>query len=359
MRFLDAALNLEPGTKEGSWEAGLIVQGKRYPAVLAFYPSRGLPKSGPFFVRVSAQLPFSLKWRDRFDVVSKESKQILARGTVLDISSPELKKSQLAKRVAYLKELTGEDKDMVLALCRRESFRGLKEQDIIDFCRLSRARLDQISQELEAEGKVKILSFSPLFLLSQESRGLLCEKIRKYFSLYHKNHPGERGLPLERIQKRFVLPSKVLSLALRYLAREGEIKESGSLFFLSDFEIKLAPREERLLEKMEEMYFKGEFQFVSLEEIRKEFKLRPAEAQKLLALLVERKKVVQGKDGFMLHSGWLEEVISKIRALGRKELTVAEFKKMTGLTRKYAIPILELLDEMGVTRRQGPTREIL
>jgi hypothetical protein len=40
-------------------------------------------------------------------------------------------------------------------------------------------------------------------------------------------------------------------------------------------------------------------------------------------------------------------------------LTVGEFKDLTGLSRKFAIPLLELLDEMGVTRRRGATREIL
>jgi hypothetical protein len=40
-------------------------------------------------------------------------------------------------------------------------------------------------------------------------------------------------------------------------------------------------------------------------------------------------------------------------------MTVSEFKSMTGLSRKYAIPLLELLDQMGITRRKGPGREIL
>jgi selenocysteine-specific elongation factor len=79
----------------------------------------------------------------------------------------------------------------------------------------------------------------------------------------------------------------------------------------------------------------------------------------MLALLTERKKVVLGKDGFILHSRWLDELIQKIRYSGKKELTVSDFKEMTGLTRKYAIPLLELLDQKGVTRRRGSSREIL
>jgi selenocysteine-specific elongation factor len=79
----------------------------------------------------------------------------------------------------------------------------------------------------------------------------------------------------------------------------------------------------------------------------------------MLSLLIERKKIVLGKDGFILHSRWLDEIIREVRNSGKKELTVSEFKTMTGLTRKYAIPLLELLDQMRVTKRKGSIREIL
>jgi selenocysteine-specific elongation factor len=110
---------------------------------------------------------------------------------------------------------------------------------------------------------------------------------------------------------------------------------------------------------MEEMYLMDKFQSFSMDELKKAFRLSSKKLNKMLALLIERKKIVLGRDGFILHSHWLEEIIRKIRASGEKELTVAEFKEMTGLSRKYAIPLLELLDQMGVTRRRGSSREIL
>jgi selenocysteine-specific elongation factor len=79
----------------------------------------------------------------------------------------------------------------------------------------------------------------------------------------------------------------------------------------------------------------------------------------LLSLLIEREKIVQSKDGFFLHSRWLEEIISKLKEHSGKELTVSDFKKMTGLSRKYAIPLLELLDQMGITRRISPSRRVI
>ena len=358
-RHFDALLGFRQEKKTDHFEGALRFQFKRYPAGYSYYPRGKEVRTGEFFVQVSAPLPFSLKWKDRFEVLAGDGETNIGTGTVLDPLSPDLRISGLKKRTAYLQGLSGEEKGMVLALCRKNGIEGLRDRELFDFCRLSLAELDEISRILESEGQVKILLFSPLFLVSQESFLFLCEKMLKFLAQFHKNNPGIQGVSLEKIQKRFDLSPKLLSLALRTLEREGKIRDLGFHFALSGFEAKLTASEEDLLKKMEEMYLKGEFQSVSLDEIRRNFCLSPAKAQKLLAFLVERKKVVQGKDGFMLHSAWLEEIIRKIRALGGKELSVSDFKKITGLSRKYAIPLLELLDEMGVTRRKGPLREIL
>ena len=84
-----------------------------------------------------------------------------------------------------------------------------------------------------------------------------------------------------------------------------------------------------------------------------------AKLNRMISLLVERKKVVLGNEGLILHSHWLKELIQKMRLSGKKELTVADFKEMTGLSRKYAIPLLELLDQKGITKRKGPVRVIV
>jgi len=355
----DALLGFRPAKKADHFEAAIRFQSKEYSAKVAFYPPSKEAGAGGLFAQISVVLPFSLKWNDRFEVIAADGKTVMGPGMILDPVSPEGKIGRLKKRMAYLQRLAGDEEGMVLALCQKNGLAGAREREFFDFCRLSLAQLDEICRALEAKGQVRILSFSPLWVFSQESFQYLFERMLKFLAQYHRNNPGTPGVALERIQKRFDLSPKLLSLALRTLTREGRIRDTGRLFALSGFEAKLTASEEDLLKKMEEMYLSGEFQSVSLDEIRKRLHLSEAKAQKLLSFLVERKKVVQGKDGFMLHSSWLEEIISKIRALDRKELSVPEFKNMTGLSRKYAIPLLELLDEMGVTHRKGPVREIL
>jgi len=233
------------------------------------------------------------------------------------------------------------------------------EDEILSFSPLSKKSLLALSQELEEEGEAKILGFSPLLLITQSSMDFLCEQLLALLFRFHSDNPSKRGLSLARIQKRFALPQRILSLAVRYLVQQGKLKESEGMVALAGFKVILSPEEEKILGELEEMCRKGEFQTMSLPDLKRNFGLSTERLNRMISLLIERKKIVRGDEGFILHSDWLEELIRKIRSSGKKELTVADFKAMTGLSRKYAIPLLELLDQRGVTRRRGPTRIIV
>ena len=248
---------------------------------------------------------------------------------------------------------------MLFALVQEKGLQGLKEREITAFSSLTKRVLQRVAQELEAEGKIRILSFAPLFLFSQDSLDFLCQTILRFLAQFHKRNPEQKGVSLEGIKKRFELHPRILSLGLKHLSRAGQIKESEDKLALSEFMMTLTPEEEGILRELEDLCLKGEFCSLSFEDLRRRFRLSSKKLDKLLSFLIERKKIVQGKDGLILHSKWLNEIILRIERSGKRELTVADFKELTGLTRKYAIPLLELLDQMGVTRRKGRIREIL
>ncbi len=319
-----------------------------------------VPKApGKALVRVTLDRPFFLRWRDAFTVETRGGGKAKGEGIVLVPDSEKVPSGKRQKKLHFLQELLGGEKEMLAAVVRLKGYRGLEERELMRFCRLSREALQTLSRELEAEGRLFILRFSPLFLLSREGFSFLSDRIQAYLQRYHRDHPDDPGIPRAEIQKRFTVPSLVLALALKALIREGGIREEDGLVSLASFTLSVSPEEERILDKLERMTLEGRFHSASMEELQRTFRLSSKRLQKLLHLLVERKKIVWGKDGFLLHSRWLDEVIRKIRGSGKKELTVAEFKTMTGLSRKYAIPLLELLDQMRVTRRRGSKREIL
>jgi selenocysteine-specific elongation factor len=84
-------------------------------------------------------------------------------------------------------------------------------------------------------------------------------------------------------------------------------------------------------------------------------------AQKIVTLLLREKILIKASDELVFHRSALEELRRQMAVYKLKSATidVANFKELTGVTRKYAIPLLEYLDRERVTRRVGDMREIL
>ncbi|MBM3312324.1 MAG: hypothetical protein FJY80_12550 [Candidatus Aminicenantes bacterium] len=246
-----------------------------------------------------------------------------------------------------------------LELAKAKGLAGLEEGEAAAVLPLDHAGLLALSQRLEEEGAVRIMSFVPLVVISREAIDFQGGKILAYVAKFHEAHPKEKGVGLEKLKARFKSQPKVLALVLRSLVHENKLNEDGAVYALPGFSRELPEREEKLLRELEAMCFGGEFKTVTLQEVRDSFKLTPHTLDQLLDILVERKRIVQNRDGFFIHRRWLDEVIARLRGLGRREVSVADFKALTGLSRKYAIPLLELLDEMGVTKRRGAVRDLL
>jgi selenocysteine-specific elongation factor len=311
------------------------------------------------FVQVHLSQSLLLKWKDAFLLRSPDAKKICGKGVVLDPFAEKISRKRRKRKLEYLRQLLGGEKGMLLALSRSKGIHGLWEKEMIRFGSLPIRKLISLSQELEAEGQIRILSFSPLFLISQSSFLFLCEEILGYLKRFHEKHSDMTGVQRQKIRKRFDLHPRIFSLALRYLVQEKRIKVMGDQLALADFKMTLLPEEEKILNYLEEMCLKGKFRSVSIEALQRSLNLSSKRLHKMLTLLVDRNKIVLSKDGFILHSRWLDEIIQKIRKSEKKELTVADFKTMSGLSRKYAIPLLELLDQLGVTQRRGSVREVL
>jgi selenocysteine-specific elongation factor len=357
----DARVDFSPPRPEGFFNTSFVFGGKKRPASFFFYEQENAGKRKEKFISVRLSQSEDLKWRDTFEVMNREGPGILGKGAVLFPSArkPIGGKNEIQKRIFLLRCLSGSKGKMLEAFTLEKGVKGFGEKEILDLTPLSRRNLVELSQKLEEEGKIRILSFSPLFLLSQSGFEFLCDKILAFLQRFHKTHPDELGAPAEAVKKKFGSPPRIYSLAIGHLFREGKIYETGGRLALAGFRQALTQQEEVLLDEMEAMCLDGKLHSVSMEELQKRFRLSVKRLENLLSLLTERRKVVKGKDGFILHSQWLDELATKIRNSGKRELSVGEFKEMTGLSRKYAIPLLELLDQMGVTRRRGPTREIL
>jgi selenocysteine-specific elongation factor len=355
----DAIVDFTLASEKEASRVLLRFRGIAVQASLHFYNSSKGEKLGETFVQVLTSHPITVKWKDGFKVQKANSDDLLGEGTVLNPFSQKVRKSQINKRVAFLGRLTGGEKEMVIALGQERGIEGLPGSEISEFSSLSQKAQLNLALELESEGKVKILIFSPLMIVTQTSFDFLSRSVLAFIESKQKKNMDFIGISENDIWDKFESHPKMLALSLKYLERSGKVRRFDDRIVLADFKMVISPQEEKLLLDMEALCLQGEFQSASLQEIQKRYHLSADKLDRMLSLLVERKKIIKGKDGFLLHAKWLDDIITKIRVSGHKELSVGDFKKMTGLSRRYAIAVLELLDQMKVTRRVGPMREIL
>ena len=99
----------------------------------------------------------------------------------------------------------------------------------------------------------------------------------------------------------------------------------------------------------------------SLKEVLASLKVDKVRAQKIVTLLLREKTLVKVSDDLVFHHKALTDLRQKIAALKSTspKIDVGRFKDLTGVSRKYAIPLLEYLDRERVTRRVGDERIIL
>ncbi len=98
----------------------------------------------------------------------------------------------------------------------------------------------------------------------------------------------------------------------------------------------------------------------SVVELAQRLRLKENEMRHFITLLQRNKTLVRmGSDDLFIHAEALKQLAVQLAALRGSLIDVAHFKQLTGVSRKYAIPLLEYLDRQRITRKQGDQRLVL
>ncbi len=148
---------------------------------------------------------------------------------------------------------------------------------------------------------------------------------------------------------------------LSMLVRDKKIEVTGDLVRLSGHGVVMKDEEAESKQKIEDAFAAAGLKVPALHEVIAGLKVDKARAQKIVTLLLRDKLLVKISDELVFHRSALEQLRRLMAAQKAKspKMDVAKFKELTGVSRKYAIPLLEYLDRERVTKRVGDAREIL
>ena len=178
---------------------------------------------------------------------------------------------------------------------------------------------------------------------------------------YHKKNALSPGMAREELREQAKASPQVFAAALERLTEERMIEIAGDLVRLPGRGVVMKDEEAKSKEKIESVFASAGLKVPALHEVLGGLKIDKLRAQKIVTLLLRDRVLVKVSDELVFHRSALEQLRGQIAAQKVKSavIDVAAFKEMTGVSRKYAIPLLEYLDRERVTKRVGDARQIL
>jgi selenocysteine-specific elongation factor len=219
------------------------------------------------------------------------------------------------------------------------------------------ARADALVAAHEAVRAADVLVAASLY-------GRLKEGIVATLTEHHRAQPLSEGMPREELRDHLLARGHValFDLALTELAGARTIAGRDRMA-LATHRLALSPEEERARAAIERAYRDGGLKPPDAASIAAATGVAGAVADRMLKLL-QRQKVLVRVDVLLFHDEALKRLKAEVTALKTAagavaRIDVATFKERFGVTRKFAIPLLEYLDRERVTRRMGDTRVVL
>jgi len=324
-------------------------------ATVSLYGYQPVEPGSTRLMRLRLGKPIVLLPGDRFVIRQSSPAMTIGGGRVLDAHPmPRLRK---AKCQAWLENLGTAPfgQQMVLRVARR-GVSGIRAGDLSLETGLKVDALSQSLQPLIRDGR--LIQISSDLLLTPEALDAAMSLVVRAFESKSKAR-GAEGIKRSELRGQARLGDEVFNMLLDKLAGEKKLRLQGELVLPFHLASQSADGRGRL-SAIDAAYESAGLAAPSPEELSAKLGIEPVEMRKFVTSLLREKTLMRlGSDALFVHQRPLAELRLKMQALRGQTIDVTRFKQLTGLSRKYAIPLLEYLDRERITRKQGDHRIVL
>jgi selenocysteine-specific elongation factor len=295
---------------------------------------------------------------DRFVVRSYSPVVTIGGGTLLDVDPPRFKRRGPAL-VAHLTLLqTGDPEAVLEEHVRHVGAAGVRLATLAGRVAFGPAQLKGLLDALQAAGRV--IAVERDWFIHPESFARLSTLVVDTLTAFHHAGPLKPGMSREELRSRAGgADERVFAFLLSALSADGTVKTERDKVRLASHEVRLSPDQQRVVDRLEDDFLRAEAAPPSAEEALGRAGLGGGdEEHELFQVLVQAGKLVRVKESLFFHARALDTIQTKLVALlrERKEIGPADIKDLLGISRKYAIPLLEFFDQRRVTARVGERR---
>ncbi|HEX9119471.1 MAG TPA: SelB C-terminal domain-containing protein, partial [Terriglobales bacterium] len=317
-----------------------------------------LPPGQSGFAQLRFRHPLLVLPGDRF-IIRQFSPVVTIGGGVIIDADPQRSKTPTSARIAELEVLSSPSRDLVLiARIARRLDKGLKLAEAVAETGWPDKDVEAVSARLVAGRRVlrvgDMLISAPVF---ENAKTFAFDTVDSF----HKSNPLAPGIAKGELAEKLGLEETVFNAVLDSLVRDKKLETSAEIVRAAGRGVVMKDEEAESKKIIENAFASAGLKVPALKDVLAGVKVDRVRAQKIVTLLLRDRVLVKLSDDLVFHRNALDQ-LRRLMA-GEKarstKIDVAKFKELTGVSRKYAIPLLEYLDRERVTRRVGDLREIL
>ena len=311
------------------------------------------------YVQFRLEAPAIVLPRDRFVIRSYSPVQTIGGGMVLDAQPTKHRRGDagLAAHFRLLAEASPEE--IFAHHLKQATHQGLRLSEFLPRTELSEAHLRQVATTLQRAGRARAVNADMGWYLHAEALDALTRELRHDLETYHRQNPLKPNISIEELRAKVRgLGERVCLMALEELRQQGVIVVERDRVRLATHQVALDDTRERILNELEAEFLAAGYQPPRVEDLFAKLNIGKGHDKALLQVLLDQGRAVRLKENIVFHRSNLAKAESLLVQYLRhhREITPIEFKDLLGISRKYAIPMLEYFDSQKITMRVGDKR---
>lgn len=302
------------------------------------------------FLQLMLQSPVVAQRQDRFIIRRPSPGATIGGGQVVDPHPKRRHKRFNRERLETLTNLLmGTPEEILLVTAQKLGPSTLK--DIIQASGLSVQAAEEAAESLKTQGQLIALAESGL-ILSADAAARINSAILENLRAFHKQHPLRPGMPREQLKSQLKLKNTVFDALVLRLTTNNQVEEFEAQLRLSGHHVQFTEQQRTKINGLLREFTKEPYSPPSYKQSI------DAIGEDLVIALIETGELLQVGEDVLLLPDILQEmqaaVIDHIQTNG--EITLGELRDRFKTSRKYAVAVLEYLDEKGLTIRRGDKR---
>ena len=243
-----------------------------------------------------------------------------------------------------------------------KGYKGLSFNDLRVMTSIADKKLTAVLQKLLARQEIIQTDKEKQIFVSGAFFDDFKQKVLEKLRHYHDANPLKEGMPSQELKSKFryIKDPKFFNILFSRLDKEKAIIQDRNLVKLAGFEVALQVDQHQVREDILGIYRSAGLTPPFFRTVCQDLELDMKTAKDVLQILIDEKQIIKTKDDLFFDADAMARLEQDLVDFLKKNQAIStpEFKDMTGISRKYVIPLIEYFDSINLTIRVGDTRQL-